>query len=256
MSYENPIQVLSFTAGEDLRTSQFCAVKIHTDGTVKVAGAGDGAIGILQNKPNQGEIASVMVSGVSLAKFGEAIGNAGVNLKVGAGGKLVNASGADDKIIGVSLEACSGDGEVHSVALLGRAYCATGYVPNSVISIPIDLGLIETETATVVEGVTIGYGGTISKINLIMTEAGEKEDGGTKADLTLKLRIGNNDVTGGAVQVTDTTGAYGKVLTATPSGANILQADSVLKVLATVAKTEDELHTFKSGKAVLLITLT
>ena len=46
-----PVLDVSYVAGQDLSNYQFRAVKIFTDGTVKLCGTGDAMIGILQNDP-------------------------------------------------------------------------------------------------------------------------------------------------------------------------------------------------------------
>lgn len=56
----------TFEAATNLSAKQFFAVKLDSNGQVAVAGAGEKAIGILQNKPDaQGKAATVRVSGIS-----------------------------------------------------------------------------------------------------------------------------------------------------------------------------------------------
>lgn len=57
---------LSFKAGADLSAKQFYFVKMSANDTVALcSGATDKPIGVLQNKPTSGQIASVMVIGVT-----------------------------------------------------------------------------------------------------------------------------------------------------------------------------------------------
>lgn len=57
---------LTFEAAADLSTKQYYAVKLDSNGQVVVAGDGEAAIGVLQNKPAAaGRAASVRVSGIT-----------------------------------------------------------------------------------------------------------------------------------------------------------------------------------------------
>lgn len=64
---------LSFLAAADLSAAQYCAVKLDTNGKVVLAGAGEDAIGVLQNSPSLDQVATVAVGGVSLMKAGGAV---------------------------------------------------------------------------------------------------------------------------------------------------------------------------------------
>lgn len=70
MAGENGVLLKSFAAAADLSTYQYHFVKMASATTVNVAGDGEVAIGILQNKPIQGEIANVMMAGISNMKVG------------------------------------------------------------------------------------------------------------------------------------------------------------------------------------------
>jgi hypothetical protein len=67
MAYEIPgADKISLPAGGDLRLLQYHFVKLHTDGTVlTISNDGDLPIGILQNAPNTGETAEIMLRGIS-----------------------------------------------------------------------------------------------------------------------------------------------------------------------------------------------
>lgn len=56
----------TYTASADLRTRQYCFVYLDAENTVTITGAGEAPIGILQNTPNIGEDANVMIMGMSL----------------------------------------------------------------------------------------------------------------------------------------------------------------------------------------------
>lgn len=74
MAFEDDVFDMSLIAGEDMRNYQYHFVVISADLTVKrvTTGKTDTAIGILQNKPNDGEMARVRVAGVSRAIIGTA----------------------------------------------------------------------------------------------------------------------------------------------------------------------------------------
>lgn len=82
-AWQQPLFVLTFTAGADLSGKQFEVVKVTTaaeDKVYAVTSAGV-LVGVLQNNPTSGMEASVMVSGVSKIKAGAAT-NKGTRLKV------------------------------------------------------------------------------------------------------------------------------------------------------------------------------
>lgn len=76
-----PVLTESFVSTNDLRLKQYYFVKLSADRTVILPTADtDRPIGILQNKPNAGEMAEVMVIGRSPLVSGEALTiGAGVN---------------------------------------------------------------------------------------------------------------------------------------------------------------------------------
>lgn len=84
---------VSLPAGADLTTKQFLAIKVNSSGQAVVAGAGEFAVGILQNKPNSGQAATVAYGGISKALAGGNI-TAGMTVAADATGKLVNAAEA------------------------------------------------------------------------------------------------------------------------------------------------------------------
>jgi hypothetical protein len=65
MPTELPGLKLTRVAAADLSTKQFYAVKIDAAGKAALAGLGEPAIGILQNKPATGQAAEIMITGVS-----------------------------------------------------------------------------------------------------------------------------------------------------------------------------------------------
>ena len=100
----------SFLAGADLSSCQYEAIKMHTVAAgscneVTVAGsAAEKCIGILQNKPADGEEAIVAIAGVCTAAIGEASLSAGDYLSAMATGLLEQADAAHDHVIGMLLK--------------------------------------------------------------------------------------------------------------------------------------------------------
>ncbi len=120
MAWENGLGVShvgNFEAAVDLTASQYCIVQL--DATMKIAlpsAQGIRGFGILQNAPNVGETAAVMVFGVSRVKAKN-----NTNGTLLAVGRNVTANGTDghaevaasgDFVIGIALEALTGDGEI------------------------------------------------------------------------------------------------------------------------------------------------
>src|SRR5574343_661530 len=125
MAIENPVLVKSFLASEDLRTYQYHYVTQlgMSNTTVGLMNAAtDPPIGILQNAPNTGEVAEVMMIGISkcVANGSIAVGarvkaeyvSTSDNGKADAAdteadlvaGLVVFASGAEDDLCSVLLE--------------------------------------------------------------------------------------------------------------------------------------------------------
>jgi hypothetical protein len=121
--------VVSFVAGEDLRNYPFAPVRLDATGRVVLAGANERAIGILQNKPNTGETASVMLYGISKAVAAGAISIgspvvAAADGQVAAAGAFHNHGAASDnpptgqqRVLGFALTAATAAGQVIEVLL-------------------------------------------------------------------------------------------------------------------------------------------
>jgi murein DD-endopeptidase MepM/ murein hydrolase activator NlpD len=120
---------ISFVAGADLRNYPFAPVRLDTTGRVILAGANERAIGILQNKPNVGETAVVMLYGISKAVAAGpiSIGSpvvAAANGRVSAAGAFHNHGTASSnpptgqqRILGFALTAATAAGQVIEVLL-------------------------------------------------------------------------------------------------------------------------------------------
>lgn len=120
MSQMSNQTVKSFIAGETFAAKQYYAVMMHTvDNTVVVAGTPAAekvhVIGVVQNKPASGEMASVAIGGTTKLVMAAACD---------IGEKLMSSSGkgtpvdADQKaVIGIALEASVGNNSVIEVLL-------------------------------------------------------------------------------------------------------------------------------------------
>lgn len=109
------LQTITVPSGSDFTAaaSQFIAVKIDTSGNAVVATAAKACDGILQNKPNSTQAASVAISGVSKAVAGGDI-TVGQNLELASGGKMVPV--ASGIIVAKALTAAA-DGNIVTVLL-------------------------------------------------------------------------------------------------------------------------------------------
>ena len=119
MATEIPGRKITRIAGADLKALQHYYVKLDTDGTVIAMTANtEMPYGILQNKPDAGEEAEIMRSGVSKLVCGAvvAIGNV---IGAGATGKgmpyVYTGADVDKFITGVALAATGADGDVFTV---------------------------------------------------------------------------------------------------------------------------------------------
>lgn len=107
-------------AGADLSAEQFTAVKVAADGDVEQCDAGERAIGILQNKPIDGEACEIEMDGISKAVAGAAVANAGTELASDDDGRLVAAT-SSDVVVAVNLTPAGGANQIFSVKVVGAA---------------------------------------------------------------------------------------------------------------------------------------
>ena len=86
MAYQIPVLDVTFTAMSDLRTKQFCFVALLDDNSVELPSATtEVTVGVLQNKPNAGEAASVRILGLSKIILGATIAPGAVLATTAAG---------------------------------------------------------------------------------------------------------------------------------------------------------------------------
>lgn len=124
MSYEIPGFTRSYEATVDLSGSFLKFVKLTGAVLTAVAAATDGAVGVLQNKPNSvatifvgggNSSGTVMVDGVSRVVAGKALA-AGVPVYLDASGRVTDVVVAG-KSVGVTESACAAADELVSVLL-------------------------------------------------------------------------------------------------------------------------------------------
>ena len=109
----------SFPAGADLTGDQYKIVKLNASGQVVLAGSGELAIGVLQNKPNSGEAAQVRIFGLTRMIFAIAGPEPGDRIMSDASGLGVTATGAGILAIGISIGTPTISNEVSAVLLSG-----------------------------------------------------------------------------------------------------------------------------------------
>ena len=105
-------------AGADLSAAQFLAVKLTSTGLV-IAGAGDFALGILQNKPANGQAATVRIDGKSKFVAGGAVTKGALLASDAAGKAKAATAGAttSSNVIAQATEAAAGAGQIIGVYL-------------------------------------------------------------------------------------------------------------------------------------------
>lgn len=106
MAYESPSKILgSLVAAADLSGNQFSFVKVDTSAQVALAGNGEAAVGVLQDKPASGAVASVEVGtgAITKVKVGSAAVNKGYPAASDGSGLGKNAA-TGNHVMGIWLE--------------------------------------------------------------------------------------------------------------------------------------------------------
>src|SRR4030095_9262426 len=108
-------------AAADLRTHQYKYVKLTTTG-VDVCAAGDPIDGVLQNDPNTGQAACVMMQGLSnLVVNGQSVNiAAGDPLESAPAGVGVKSTADKKNVSAIAVDPATVDGAIITVELLGR----------------------------------------------------------------------------------------------------------------------------------------
>jgi hypothetical protein len=193
MSYEIPLETLTFIAAADLSAKRYYGVKLDANGQVVLAGDGESAVGVLQNTPISGEAARVMTLGVT---FGVAAGNiaAGANVAMDANGKFVSAGGAD-AIIGTALKSAVAD-DIFSVLLSIKASTGTTGIAEGFTYIQIPVTLSEMDNVEILTEFVPGFVGTIEGIQFLTTTPTTDAADST---FTVTPDIGGTPTTGGVL---------------------------------------------------------
>jgi len=116
MAWELSLFDVSLESGEDLSNAQFLAVALNSNGKVVKAKSDTLPIGILQDKPKEGQAANVRMLGISKVVAGGAIAIGDV-LTADDDGRLIAAS-TGYYPIGIALEAAAQAGQVVTAFIL------------------------------------------------------------------------------------------------------------------------------------------
>jgi hypothetical protein len=112
MAYGNYNDTLAFRAGSDFRGDQFRIVELTGNAhEVDLAGLGDAPVGVLQNNPNSGEAATVLLAGISKCIAGGTV-NAGKKVSAAATGFATQtiSGGVELAVFGRAMTAASSGG--------------------------------------------------------------------------------------------------------------------------------------------------
>jgi hypothetical protein len=125
VAYEIPGFSFTLVAGENLSSSHFCAVDVEVStGQVILPTAGGRAIGVIQNKPAEGEAATIVVSGVTKVLIGVGGIIAGNNVTVDDDGTIVQAA-SGNRCLGIALST-GAEGTLGTVLLLNGGATVAG----------------------------------------------------------------------------------------------------------------------------------
>ena len=103
-------------ANADLSANQYYFVKLIDDDTCDLAGANERAIGVLQDKPAEGEACAIRVTGTTICIAAEAIAVGKKVTPTAAGkGEVVDAAG--EWYGGIALTAAAADGDEFELLL-------------------------------------------------------------------------------------------------------------------------------------------
>ena len=120
---------LTFIAEADLRLYQYRVVTKGTAaGTVKICGASDVPLGVLQNTPNTGEAANVRMAGTSKVYADGAFAYGDQLAVADAYGEVDTVGAAPVNIIGIALET-AGKAHVFVEMFINRAFVADSIAP-------------------------------------------------------------------------------------------------------------------------------
>lgn len=279
MATESGGKKFSRLAGEDLRTSIYHAVKLDTTGQFVKGTAGARCVGIMQDKPNTGEVGSAMYLGISPAVYGGSV-TANDDLACDANGHLVTAV-AGQPVVAVALESGSANEErsvlvlpqtpgaypvgeqgdvliyngsnwvvLHHGVTSGMRFETRGHGANPVYAATKEWWVFPIDLADIADGDLItewipGFAGTITDLIAIVKKAATTAD---KAS-TLNLEIETTNLTGGVLALTSAN--------MTPVGAQVassaITAGNVFSATQKISVEAASTTTFIEGKIWLMI---
>lgn len=224
-----PGKQITYVAGEDLSSHQYRFVKLNTSGLLVASGDGEVAVGVLQNAPESGQDATVMIDGVSKVVLGGNV-TAGDNIGSDALGEAVTAA-ASDPIIGVA-EVSGSDGETISILLVNKQ--SVGLAGTGYMDIAIPVALADLDNNEILTDLILGFAGEIFKVYFV-TEDPTTDTTGHSAVITVEIET--TATTGGVLTISDDVTAgdpdtRGKVVYATAiTAANTFDDDEKISVV-------------------------
>lgn len=243
-AYEIPGFSYTLPAASDMTGSQFRFVNMNSSGQAATPSAGGRVVGVRQNKPNTGQAATIVQTGVSIVEGGEAI-TAGANVATSATGKAMVADEGDE-VVGIAFTACGADAEFLAVLLNTSSSVSGASVDGTKVNFPIALASI-TGAGDVLTGLTMGFAGTITSVDFVVTVPVTT---GAKA-ATLNVEIGTTNLTGGAVALTSAncTPLGAVVAGSAVTGANTFTATDTISIEAS------SVTAFSEGQGYLSLTI-
>ncbi len=240
MAYQIPgFKLGTLVANADYSAKQFYLMKVNSSGNAELSGAGEAAIGVLQNEPASGKSAELMTFGVSKVQYGNTV-TQGQQLMSDANGKAVPHTGTNE-VIGVALESGS-SGEI-GTALISISSSKGNSVSYGALSFHFDNTKIAD--GDLVTGVTPGFAGTIEKFFYVVTDP--VTTGSKLSDINLE--IGSTDVTGGVIEL--------RSATMTPLGAVVegsaITADNTFGASDTISIKASSTTSFAEGTGTFVI---
>ena len=198
MAGDVPVLDMSYVAGQDFSatttileatgySAQFRAVYMYTDGTMHICGTGNPMWGILQNDPEEGDIAVVREIGHSKAVMASTSANYGVPLKVAdAYGRLGTASYGSDVVVATAAGPWAAANDIAEVSLITRGTQGTYYRAGQLMfGIKLGVMCLSTGSHNVYASLPLGFNGTIVGVYGLYTTATSVSSGAGTLDFVL-----------------------------------------------------------------------
>ncbi|MGR3179930.1 MAG: hypothetical protein ACUZ8E_17960 [Candidatus Anammoxibacter sp.] len=216
-----PRFISGLKAGADLSALLFRAVKISAANVVIQAGAGDQAIGILQNAPLEDEAAVVAsIGGGAFAVAGGTI-TAGASLKSDGAGKLIATTTDGDFVVAVAITAAVLDDVIH-VDIVNQWFGDSDAKGLIVLSGTI----ADISTADSTAFFVAPVAGVVTEIKSVLRTAI------TVADADITAEIGGTEMTDSLFTIATSGSAPGDIDGSTPSALNAVSEDDLITVLS------------------------